>query len=144
MSNHAYIKLVKKSEKQTLTVEELKGYFNYYKERTKKLGEQLNYGYTDAAFPYEIAETPEGKGTWFYLNGTDRDNYRTIVLGVDEEEIENTDGEKTKQTYIQVVLPEGCTHGDKGKANEFCKFLATELKAELHLFNGRVMYYYKR
>ncbi|MGO4887946.1 DUF1885 family protein [Anaerobacillus sp. MEB173] len=144
MSNHAYIKLVKKSEKQTITLDELKEYFHYYKNITSKTGQQLNFGYEDAAFPYEIAETPEGKGKWFYLKGTFRDYYRSIVLAIDEEEIENEDGESTSQTFIQVVLPEGSTHGDKSKANEFCKFLANKLKAELQLFNGRTMYFYKR
>jgi len=49
-----------------------------------------------------------------------------------------------KENYIQVTLTPESTHGDKGKANEFCKYLAKQYKAELHLFNGRVMYYNPR
>lgn len=53
-------------------------------------------------------------------------------------------GESEEQCYIQVVLPEGATHGDMSKANEFCKYLAKEYQAQLFLFNGRLMYYYPR
>ncbi|EIJ81661.1 hypothetical protein PB1_01930 [Bacillus methanolicus PB1] len=49
-----------------------------------------------------------------------------------------------EQTYIQITLPESSTFGDKGKANEFCKLFAKKLQGELHLFNGRIMYYYPR
>jgi len=65
------------------------------------------------------------------------------MFGVGKEELEEN-GEKKEQHYIQVVLPEDSTHGDKGKANEFCKYLAKEYKGELHLFNDRIMYYYPR
>lgn len=105
---------------------------------TKKTGEQLGWGYENAAFPYQIVEKDDEKGQWFYLKGTS-DRYQTIIIGVGQEQNEN---EET--SFIQVTLPNGATHGDKGKANEFCKFLAKKLEGELHLFNGRVMYYYKR
>ncbi|WP_044893913.1 DUF1885 family protein [Bacillus alveayuensis] len=144
MTTHAYIKLVSASKKKTITLSEVKELFQYYQDITKKTGEQLEWGYREAAFPYTIVETEEGKEQWFYLKGKN-ERYRTIIVGVGQEQIHNEDtGEAKEQTFIQVTLPQGATHGDKGKANEFCKFLAKKLQGELHLFNGRVMYYYKR
>jgi hypothetical protein len=143
MSTHAYIKLVSASKKKTITLEEVKELFHSYQEMTKKTGEQLGWGYEEAAFPYQIMET-DGKEQWFYLKGNG-DRYQTIIIGVGQEQVENEEtGEMSEQSFIQVTLPNGATHGDKGKANEFCKFLAKKLEGELHLFNGRVMYYYKR
>ncbi|MFE8703704.1 DUF1885 family protein [Cytobacillus sp. FJAT-54145] len=143
MASNAYIKLVPSSAKDHVTTDELKELFNYYKEITAKTGEQVSWGYNDASFPYEIKEKPEGKGTWFYLF-SNNDRYQAILLGVDKEVVKDEDGTEREQTYIQVTLPELSTYGDKGKANEFCKFLAKKLQGELHLFNGRVMYYYPR
>lgn len=143
MTENAYIKLVPESEKQTITTDELIELFHYYKEITGKTGQQLNWEYSEAAFPYELKEKPEGKGKWFYLESKEQ-RYRYILLGIDQETIPNDDGTTKVQTYIQVTLPEASTHGDKGKANEFCKFIAKKLKGELHLFNGRIMYYYPR
>ncbi|MBO8171183.1 MAG: DUF1885 family protein [Bacillaceae bacterium] len=159
MSLSAYIKFVKGSTVEKVTLEDLKEKLNHYIDMTSKTGQQLNWDYAGAAFPYEIVETDEGKGTWFYLKGKDPNLYKYIVMGVGSETIEKEvekpagDGEEKEkvtvkepheQHYIQVVLPDGATHGDKGKANEFCKYLAREYKAELHLFNGRVMYFNPR
>lgn len=143
MSSHAYIKLVPQSEQESVTTEEVIKLFHYYKEITGKTGEQLNTEYSEMAFPYDIMEKPEGKGQWFYLK-SQQHNYNLMMLGVDKEMVEGDDGTEREQTYIQVTLPETSTFGDKGKANEFCKFLAKQLKGELHLFNGRIMYYYER
>ncbi|WP_246944093.1 DUF1885 family protein [Bacillus pinisoli] len=141
MSLSAYIKLVPASTKQDITIDEVKELFTYYKEITSKTGTQLGWEYGSAAFPYDLKEKEEGKGTWFYLKSQER-GYNALVVGVGSEEIE--DENQHTQSFIQVVLPEGSTYGDKGKGNEFCKFLAKKLEAELHLFNGRTMYYYKR
>lgn len=143
MANSAYIKLVDKSKQQTISLEELKDLFKYYKEITSKTGDQLSWGYGDAAFPYELKERDDSNGKWFYLKGTEQ-RYNHIILGIGKEEAENEDGEKVEYEYIQVTLPDGATHGDKGKANEFCKFLGKKLEGELQLFNNRIMYYYKR
>lgn len=143
MASNAFIKLVPSSAKQTVTIEELKDFFRYYKEITSKTGDQLDWQFGDSAFPYEMKETEEGKGKWFYLQSTN-DRYYAILLGVDKETVRNEDGEEREQSYIQVTLPEQSTYGDKGKANEFCKFLAKKLQGELHLFNERVMYFYPR
>lgn len=143
MSSHAYIKLVTASEKESVTSDDVVQLFHYYKEITGKAGSQVNWEYSEASFPYEIIEKPEGKGKWFYLKSHEH-NYNLILLGVDTEVVIDDNGTEREQTYIQVTLPEPSTFGDKGKANEFCKFIAKKLKGELHLFNGRVMYYYPR
>lgn len=143
MALNAYIKLVPSSAQQSITIEEVKELFHYYKNIIGKAGEQSGWQYTSAAFPYEMKETEEGKGKWFYLQSGD-ERYKVILIGVDTEQIRNEDGEEREQAYIQVTLPEQSTYGDKGKANEFCKFLAKKLQGELHLFNERVMYFYPR
>lgn len=139
----AYIKLVPSSAKESVTTEDIKELFNYYKEITSKTGSQIGYEYGDAAFPYEIKEKPKGKDQGFYLKA-DHYDYNLILLGIGTEQVTNEDGSTREQTYIQITLPEESTFGDKGKANEFCKFLAKKLEGELHLFNGRIMYYYPR
>ncbi len=143
MGKSAFIKLVKDSKVQEVTLDDLKKKISHYIDMTKKTGKQLSWGYADAAFPYTITERPEAKGKWFYLKGNDPQLYKYIMFGVGKEDIELEDGKK-EQSYIQVVLPEDSTHGDKGKANEFCKYLAKEYQGELHLFNDRIMYYYPR
>jgi hypothetical protein len=143
MAENAFIKLVPSSAKQTITVEEVKELFNYYKDITGKTGNQVDWEYGDSAFPYAIKEKDDGKGKWFYLHSTN-ERYYAILIGVDQESIRDEDGTDRIQTYIQVTLPEQSTFGDKGKANEFCKFLAKKLQGELHLFNERIMYYYPR
>ncbi|MEH7108021.1 DUF1885 family protein [Bacillus sp. JJ1764] len=143
MAINAYIKLVPSSAKQTITIDELKELFHYYKSILNKTGAQLDWEYDHAAFPYEIKETSEGKDKWFYLQ-SDHERYNVILIGVDQETVSLENGEMRDQTYIQVTLPEQSTYGDKGKANEFCKFLANKLQGELHLFNDRVMYFYPR
>jgi hypothetical protein len=143
MSQNAYIKLVPASAKQSITTEELKNYFEYYKEITSKTGKQLDWNYDNSAFPYELKEHESSQGKWFYLSAT-HDGYYAILIGIDQETVRNEDGTENEQTYIQFTLPERAETGDKSKANEFCKFLAKKLQGELHLFNGRVMYFYPR
>ncbi len=135
---NAYIKLVSESTTQIITLEEVKQLFDYYKNITSKTGAQLNWEYSDHAFPYDISEFKED---YFLLTSQDS-RYNTIIVGVGKETDDNT--EEQQQYFIQVSLPSQSTHGDKGKANEFCKFVAKKLEGELHLFNGRIMYYYKR
>lgn len=143
LASNAYIKLVPSSAKENVTTDEIKELFQYYKETTTKTGNQVDWKYNEAAFPYEMKEKPEGKGKWFYLH-SELDRYSTILLGVDKEIIRDEEGTEREQSYIQLTLPETATFGDKGKANEFCKFLAKKLQGELHLFNGRIMYFYPR
>lgn len=141
MASSAYINLVPKSSKKTLTIQDVKELLTYYKEITEKTGKQLGWEYSQAAFPYEIKETPEGQGQWFYLKAKE-DRYKMILIGVGSQAA--NDGEDEPLSYIQVTLHDLSTHGDKGKANELCKFLAKKLEAELKLFTGSIMYYYKR
>ncbi|WP_458414043.1 DUF1885 family protein [Schinkia sp. CFF1] len=143
MSRTAYIKLVPASNKQEVSLDELKDYFNYYKEITGKTGEQLDWDYENNAFPYEIKERDDSNGEWFYLKGT-LDRYNFILVGVGSEEVKNEDGTTRKQNYIQIALPEVANFGDKNKAVEFAKFLGKKLNGELHLFNGRIMYFYDK
>lgn len=138
MSQSAYIKFVEGSAVTSLNLDELKEQLLHYKEQATKTGQQLDWAYADAAFPYTIESKPEGKDQWFYLKGKEN-RYKYIIFGVGsklEEDVE--------RHFIQVVLPDDCTYGDKSKGNEFCKYLARHLKAELHLFNGRIMYFNPR
>ncbi len=139
---NAFIKLVPASNTQSVSLDDVKDLFSYYKEITSKTGQQLDWDYDNAAFPYDIKEINQ-EHNWFYLK-SDHQKYNAIVVGVGQEELEGEDGEQIEQSYIQVTLPQVSTTGDKGKANEFCKFLAKKLEGELHLFNGRIMYFYKR
>ena len=105
---HAFITLVPKSNQQSVSIDDIKQLFHYYKTVTSKTGAQINYTYTNTAFPYEILDT----STTTLKLQSNHDRYDSF--------------------------------GDKGKANEFCRFLAKKLEGELQLFNGRTMYFYKR
>ncbi|TLS37691.1 DUF1885 family protein [Pseudalkalibacillus caeni] len=137
MGKSAFVKLVTDSLKQEITIEEIKALLKSYIDHTYKTGEQLNWSYMQAAFPYQIEETSEGRNKWFYLKGN-TSGYYYIVVGLDKQN-ENNAG-----PVIQIALPEKSTHGDKGKAIEFCKYIASKLQGELTLFNGRKMFYYKK
>jgi hypothetical protein len=128
---HAFIKLVPKSVKQSITIQDVKDLFTYYKQLTSQTGKQLSWGYSESAFPYEIVDTSD---TTIHLK-SNHDRYHAIFIGV---------GVNEEQHFVQITLPESATYGDKGKANEFCRFLAKKLEGELELFNGRIMYFYKR
>jgi hypothetical protein len=135
----AYIYLVEGSTASEVTLDDVKAKLQRYVDMTKKTGQQLGWNYADAAFPYVMEERPEGKGSWFLLKGKDPKLYKTIIIGVGSKE-ENGQAKH----YIQISLPESATHGDKNKANEFCRYLAREYKAELHLFNKRIQYFQPR
>jgi hypothetical protein len=138
MSQSAFLYLVQGSTVQSLTLDDMKNWLNRYQDQVTKTGEQLGWNYAEAAFPYTLETKAEGEGIWFYLKGRN-ELYRTIVIGLGTKK--NEDGDIH---YVQIVLPDGSTHGDKAKANEFCKYLARHLQAELHLFNGRIMYFNPR
>ncbi|MED4015499.1 DUF1885 family protein [Sutcliffiella cohnii] len=143
MASSAYIKLVPKSKKKTLTIDDVKELFHYYKDITSKTGQQLSWQYEESSFPYTIKENQDGAGKWFYLKGIE-DRYKMILVGVGSQPSENNGEDEETLSYIQITLHDQSTHGDKGKANEFCKFIAKKLEAELQLFTGKVMYFYKR
>ncbi|MFD2670265.1 DUF1885 family protein [Marinicrinis sediminis] len=138
MSQSAFIRFVKGSGVSSLSLDELKEQLYQYQEQTTRTGKQLGWTYEEAAFPYTIETKTEGENRWFYLKGKN-EKYRYMVLGTDTEE-----RDEEPLHYVQVVLPEGATHGDKAKANELCKYIAKKLQAELQLFNGRTMYFNPR
>ena len=138
MAQSAYIKFVQGSTVSAVTLEELKEHLLHYQDQLARTAKQLGWEYDDAGFPYTIETKPEGEGQWFYLKGKNP-LYKYIVLGVGSDKA----GEEERH-FVQVVLPDGSTHGDKAKGNEYCKHLARQLKAELHLFNGRIMYFNPR
>ena len=138
MSQSAYIQFVEGSSVASLTLDELKNCLLQYKEQLALTGKQLGWEYEDAGFPYTIETKPEGEGKWFYLKGNSL-RYKYIVMGVGSKS-EN----ETSKHFVQIVLPDDATHGDKAKGNEFGKHLAKQLKAELQLFNGRTMYFNPR
>jgi hypothetical protein len=137
LSKSAWIKLVTGSKQTEITLSEVKDLFHYYIEMTSLTGRQLGWDYQKAAFPYELEEREQDGIPYLLLKGKNADLHRYLIVGVGQENGSGTH-------YIQIVLPDGATHGDKSKGNEFAKYLAKQLKGELHLFNGRVMYFNER
>ncbi|QNK54596.1 DUF1885 family protein [Paenibacillus sp. PAMC21692] len=137
MSQSAYIKLVEGSTAQDITLQDIRDTLAHYVSQTALTGEQLGWDYANAAFPY--TEESAGDDRWFYLKGTARP-YKYMILGTSV----TTSVAGSDVNCIQVVLPEGSTHGDKAKGNELCKYMAKKLKAELTMFNGRTIYYNPR
>lgn len=138
MAQSAYIKFVEGSAVASLTLDELKNSLEHYREQLTLTGKQLDWEYDDAGFPYTIETKPEAEGKWFYLKGKNP-LYKYILMGVGTEASNDS-----QQHYVQVVLPDDSTNGDKAKGNEFCKYLGRLWKAELHLFNGRTMFFNPR
>jgi len=138
MGKSAYIKLVEGSTQQDITLDQVKELLNMYQERTEKTGEQLSWEYHEAAFPYTVEERTNDSTKYLYLKGKD-EKYNYLIIGVDSEE------EGTNK-YIQIVLPDEdhLTPGDLAKGNELAKYFGRYLKAELHLFNDRIMYFNPR
>lgn len=140
MGQSTFIKLVPASKQTTITLQEVTNLLMYYQTITQKTGEQLSYHYEQHAFPYEIIEQQKNDTNYLYLKGRDNSLYHYLVIGTG---VETTDEDET-HAFIQIVLPKGATYADKNKANEFAKFFAKKLNGELHLFNGRIMYFYKQ
>lgn len=138
MSQSAFIRFVPGSVVPSLTLDELKEQLIYYRDQLSRTGKQLDWEYDDIGFPYTIETKPEGEDKWFYLKGKTR-HYQSIVFGVGKEQA----GEEERH-FVQIVLPDGHTNGDKNKGNELSRYLARHLKAELQLFNGRIMYFNPR
>ncbi|THF74200.1 DUF1885 family protein [Cohnella fermenti] len=140
MSQSAYIKLVQGSAASSVTVEDIKTSLRHYREQTELTGRQLGWTYAEAAFPYTFESRPGEEDRWFYLKGN-HPKYRYILFGTTAIP-EAPDAQQA--TCIQIVLPDGATHGDKAKANEYGKWIGKQLLAEVTLFNGRTMYYNPR
>ncbi|MEQ6388973.1 DUF1885 family protein [Bacillaceae bacterium S4-13-58] len=142
MGKSAYIYLVENSKQQELQLDDVKELISYYQEITSKTGEQLQWEYSKHSFPYTVEEQKDQNGHYLILRGQD-DRYQYILIGVGSVVKQTKDG-TNEQFYVQLMLPDNSEHGDLGKANELAKFLGKKLEGELHLFNGRIMYYYKR
>ncbi len=140
MNRKAYIQLVPNSAKTTITKDELKELFQYYKNITSNTGTQIDWKYDQAAFPYEIVDDPNQESNSFCLCSK-LDRYHSIRIEIGQEIIDLENSSTHEQTYIVITLPNSSTFGDKGKANEYCKFIAQKLRGDLHLFNGRIMYF---
>jgi hypothetical protein len=137
MPKSAFIKLVDGSKQKEITLEQVKELLLYYQDMTQKTGEQLNWDYQNAAFPYEMEEKEQEGIRYLFLKGKDPDLYKYLIIGVSQEE-------KSNIPYVQIVLPDQATHGDLAKGNEYARFLAKQLHGELHLFNGRIQYFQTR
>lgn len=135
MSQSSYIKLVEGSKQQEITLDDAKQLLVNYQQVSAHTGQQLNWGYVAASFPYDIEEKEVSGVRYLWLKGNDPVRYAQIFIGVGQEEGKH---------HIQLMLPTDATHGDKGKANELAKFMAKQLLGELHLFNKRVIYYNPR
>jgi hypothetical protein len=133
----------------SVTLDEVKEQLAHYREQLKKTGEQLGWEYEKAAFPYEVEGSEDSP--WLYLKGTGK--YRRIAIGAGSEPVsgsgeagQDADGEEAPKMrhFVQIVLPDDSTYGDKAKGNELCKYLGKTWKAEVKLFNGRTIYYNPR
>jgi len=139
VGKHAFVYLVENSKQQDISIEQVNKLLTYYTDITSKTGEQLGWSYDQRAFPYDIEEKQDENGHYLILRGNDP-KYRYLLIGVSQ----NSHKDNGETTYIQITLPVSASQGDVGKGNELGKFLAKQLQAELHLFNQRVMYFYKR
>ncbi|WP_256761578.1 DUF1885 family protein [Cohnella sp. WQ 127256] len=138
MSQSAYISLVQGSTLSEIDLNGVKEQLHHYQEQMSLTGQQLGYDYAEVAFPYSIENKPEAKDQWFYLKGK-APQYRYIVVGTGKREEEGA-----AVPFIQLVLPDDSTHGDKSKANELCKWIGKQLQAEVKMFNGRTIYFNPR
>ncbi len=140
LGKSAYIKLVKGSTQQDITLDQVKSLLNTYVKVAEKTGEQLDWKFNESSFPYTMDEKIEEENKYLYLKGKN-ELYNYLIIGNGSEEVDNE-----TVSYIQIVLPdeEYRTPGDQSKGTEFAKYLAQHLKAELHLFNDRVMYFNPR
>jgi len=137
VSQVATIKFVEGSTVPSVSLEDVKQQLAHYREQLSLTGDQLNWDYATAAFPYTFEQKPEAEGQWFYLKGAGR--YRYIVVGTG-----STQREETVQHFVQLVLPDDSTHGDKNKGNEISRYLGKMWKAEVQMFNGRTIYFNPR
>ncbi|WP_232698325.1 DUF1885 family protein [Brevibacillus daliensis] len=135
----AYIYLVDGSAASTITLDELKELMSIFREKTNKTGAQLGWDYGNAAFPYQLEQPQDAADSYFLLKGNDPHLYKYLIMGVGKSTEQNQE-----RSFIQVTVPDTATQNDKNKGNEFCRYLARELKGELHLFNGRVQYFQPR
>ncbi|MCD7033958.1 DUF1885 family protein [Metabacillus sp. GX 13764] len=129
MLSYSAVKLSDTSVISKIRIEEAVSCLEYYREQTGKTGDQLQWHYRAAAFPYEM----EINANTIELRSSER-GYSRIVLGIDEK----------NDSLLHIILPNDAAFADKGKANELAKFFAKTWKAEIILFNGRVIRQYTK
>ncbi|OEF97889.1 hypothetical protein BHF71_10920 [Vulcanibacillus modesticaldus] len=137
MNRSIFVKLVKGSKQSEISLQQVKDLLHKYIEIFNKDGEQFDWdGYHNAVFPYNLEIKKEDDTEYLYLNAKDP-LYNYILIGV------GTEGDSS---FIQIVIPDEdhCTIGDRQKAVEFARYLGKQLKAEVKLFNDRVMYFNPR
>jgi len=120
------------NDENEATLQNVKTHLEHYIQMTQKTGEQLDWDYAAAAFPYTIEDDPQQRGRWMVLKGKNP-NYRKLIISVGKND--------QNQPIVQIILPAGATHGDIAKGNELTRYLGKRLKAETRLFNGRTMYF---
>ncbi|SDW07624.1 protein of unknown function [Marininema mesophilum] len=140
MGKNAYIKMVNGSTQQELTLDDVKQALDHFIHMTQLTGEQLDWGYAENAFPYTVEEQVQEGTPYLLLKGNDPRLYKYLIIGVRSDPSSSS----AVSNCIQLVVPQGATHGDTSKANEFSRYLARRFQAELHLLNGRIMYFNPR
>jgi len=131
MIQQASISLVEKSKYTEVNLELVQELLKEYINTSNKIGIQVDWKYETASFPYQISIKKLDEQDCIYLSSQDS-RYKHFVLSCPNEQT------------IQIMLLPNSTFGDKGKANEFCKYLAQKVEGKLELFNNRTMYFYKR
>lgn len=106
---HAFITLVPKSNQQSVSIDDIKQLFHYYKAVTSKTGAQINYTYTNTAFPYEILDT----STTTLKLQSNHDRYDSIYIGV---------GIENEQSFIKFLYHLMQHLVTKGKQMNFAVF----------------------
>ncbi|MEE6452097.1 DUF1885 family protein [Gottfriedia acidiceleris] len=131
MVQQATIQLVDKSKYQEANLELINNLINDYIQSSTKIGQQLDWNYERVSFPYTISNKKLDDQDALYLQSNDS-RYKHFVVSIQDDK------------NIVITLLPNSTYGDKGKANELCRYLAQKIEAKLELFNNRIMYFYKR
>ncbi len=78
MSKSAYIKLT-----QTVSLDEVKEKLDHLIDHTSRTGEQLDWDYASAAFPYSVKEKKTSDGNhWLLLKGKESRLYKYLLIGM--------------------------------------------------------------
>jgi len=131
MIQQASISIVENSKYTEVNLELVQELLKEYISASNKIGIQVDWKYEEASFPYQISIKKLDEQDCIYLSCQDS-RYKHFVLSCPSEET------------IQIMLLPNSTFGDKGKANELCKYIAQKVEGKLELFNNRIMYFYKR
>ncbi|MFC0523976.1 DUF1885 family protein [Pontibacillus salicampi] len=135
MTESAYIHLVHEGTVTDTDIDHIAQLLIDYQTSSQKTGEQLKWDYVNASFPYEVEHRILQDTPYLLLRGTN-EKYGYILIAVISKD--------NNLPFIQIALPLGSTHGDKGKAVEFSKYINKRVGGKLILFNNRIMYAYKR